>query len=106
MKAIRVSTARAALVTIAPTSPKSLITTQVPIYKRYAIKNPSALWEIPHGQNTDRFMVTLRDENGNQFWAGVHTVNKNTFNVILTTSMKGFVDVVFEISGTPDIEIL
>jgi hypothetical protein len=26
--------------------------------------------------------------------------------VVLTTAMKGFVDVIFEVSGTPDIEIL
>ena len=106
MKA-RISNARATLVTIAPTSPKVLISqTQAPIYKRYAIKNSSLLWEIPHNQNTDKFVAILRDENGNQFYAGIHTVNKNAFNVVLTTAMKGFVDVIFEISGTPDIEIL
>lgn len=106
MKA-RISNARATLVTIAPTSPKVLISqTQPPVYKRYAIKNSSLIWEIPHNQNTDRFTATLRDENGNQFHALIHNVNKNTFNVVLTTAMKGFVDVIFEISGTPDIEIL
>ena len=106
MKAIRVSTARATLVTIAPTSPKSLISTHPPVYKRYAIKNSSLLWEIPHNQNTDKFVAILRDENGNQFYAGIHTVNKNAFNVVLTIAMKGFVDVIFEVSDTPDIEIL
>ena len=106
MKAIRVSTARAALVTIAPTSPKSLISTHPPVYKRYAINNSSLLWEIPHNQNTDKFVAILRDLDGNQFYAKVHRIDKNKFNVILTDATSGTVDVVFELSDAADIEIV
>jgi hypothetical protein len=75
------------------------------IYKRYKIKNASLVWTITHNQNTDRYMAVLRDENGDQFNAQVKTISTKIIEVRLTTAIKGFVDVIFDISGSPVIEV-
>lgn len=104
---VRANNPRATLVTVAPTSPRIVAPTTASqtIFKRYAIQTESLLWVIPHNQHTTKFIATLRDINENQFYALIHNVDHNTFNVVLTTATKGFVDVVFDTSGAPDIVI-
>jgi hypothetical protein len=75
------------------------------IYKRYAIKNNSLIWTIRHNQNTDRFVAVLRDEFGNQFNALIKTLDNKTMQIVLTQASKGFVDVIFDISNSPVIDI-
>jgi hypothetical protein len=50
-------------------------------------------------------MAVLRDENGDQFNAQVKTISTKIIEVHLTTAIKGFVDVIFDISGSPVIEV-
>ena len=75
------------------------------IYKRYAIKTTSLIWTIKHNQNTDRFVAVLRDESGNQFNALIKTLDNKTMQIVLTQAAKGFVDVIFDISNAPVIDI-
>ena len=76
------------------------------IYKRYAIRNRSLVWTIKHNQNTDRFIAFLRDESGNQFNALIKTLDNKTMQIVLTQAAKGFVDVIFDISNAPVIDIV
>lgn len=75
------------------------------IYKRYEIRNRSTVWTIKHNQNTDRFIAFLRDESGNQFNALIKTLDKKTMQIVLTQATKGFVDVIFDVSNSPSIDI-
>lgn len=94
-------------IVIASSAPKVVTTSaNFVIYRRYSIKNPLSVWEIPHNQNTNKFSAVLRDLDGNQFYAKVHRIDKNKFNVILTVATSGTVDVVFELSDMADIEIV
>ena len=80
-------------------------TSQQVIYKRYEIRNRSTVWTIKHNQNTDRFIAFLRDESGNQFNALIKTLDKKTMQIVLTQATKGFVDVIFDVSNSPSIDI-
>jgi len=94
-------------IVIASSAPKVVTTSKnFVLYRRYLIKNPSLVWEIPHNQNTNKFSAVLRDLDGNQFYAKMHRVDKNKFHVILTDATSGTVDVVFELSDAADIEIV
>lgn len=71
---------------------------------RYAF-NQSLRVSINHGMNTDRFCATLRDLDGNQFFARVHSINLNEIIVYLTEAMSGYVDVIFDAAATEVIHV-
>lgn len=62
--------------------------------------NHSLRISIKHGMNTDRFIATLKDLDGVQFFARIQIVDKNEFVVYLTESISGFVDVIFDAAAT------
>ena len=55
----------------------------------------SLQWVVNHGKNTRSFVESLKDSNGDRFYASVRTVDANTFVVDLTEALSGSVDVVF-----------
>lgn len=57
----------------------------------------SLLWLVQHNMNTTRFSETLTDEEGNRFFAKTKIVDENSFEIQLTASTGGFVDVIFMI---------
>jgi hypothetical protein len=52
-------------------------------------------WTIAHNQNSDRFILVTRDENGNRFYAGEQVVDLNTIRIQGTEPMKGTADILF-----------
>ena len=75
------------------------------ICRRYHIQTPKTIWTVTHNQNTDRFMVVLRDEQGEQFDAKVVRVNSKTIEVHLATALSGYVDLIFDVSTNPVIAV-
>lgn len=65
------------------------------IVERYEFDTPSLQWVISHNRSTTRFIATTVDSIGNQFFAGIKTIDDTTFVVNMTTAMTGYVDVVF-----------
>lgn len=65
------------------------------VVERYEFDTPSLQWVISHNRNTTRFVATTVDSIGNQFFAGIKTIDDTTFVVNMTTAMAGYVDVVF-----------
>ena len=52
-------------------------------------------WTVVHNKNTDKFTEKLVDLDGNQFFAKVSILDKNSFQVSLTSAVSGYVDVFF-----------
>lgn len=52
-------------------------------------------WVVTHNQGTRRFLVSLWDSAGAQFYAATRVIDDNSFAVDLTEAMAGTVDVVF-----------
>ena len=52
-------------------------------------------WVVVHNQGTKIFSTTLRDQNGDRFYAGEHTVDNNSFVVHCSEPSSGSVTVVF-----------
>ena len=80
-------------------------TAQPIVYKRYHIQTPQTLWTVNHNQNTDRFVVVLRDEQGELFDAKIVRVNDKTIEVHLAIALAGYVDLIFDVSTNPVIAI-
>lgn len=75
------------------------------IYKRYHVQAAKTVWRITHDQNTDRFMVVLRDEQGEPFDAKIVRINSNTIEVHLATALSGYVDLIFDVSANSVIPV-
>ena len=103
-----ISSSRSAGVVVGtiPTPPQSSkVPTQQIVYKRYHIQTPQTVWVVNHNQNTDRFVVVLRDEHGELFDAKIVRINDKTIEVQLATALAGYVDLIFDISTNPVIAI-
>lgn len=68
------------------------------LYYHYQVINPKLVWRITHNLNTRRFIATPRDYEGNQFSAKIRIIDSNSFEVILSSAMKGTVDVYFDVA--------
>jgi hypothetical protein len=68
------------------------------VFHHYDVVNPKLVWRVTHNQNTRRFIATLRDYDGNQFSAMVRVIDSNSFEVVLSSAMKGSIDVYFDVS--------
>lgn len=52
-------------------------------------------WVVVHNQGTKIFSTTLRDQDGNRFYAGEHTIDNNSFVVHCSEPSSGSVTIVF-----------
>jgi hypothetical protein len=75
------------------------------IYKRFHVQIPKTVWTITHNQNTDRFMVVLRDEQGETFEAKIVRIDNKTIEVHLATALSGYVDLIIDVSSNPVIAV-
>ena len=61
---------------------------------RYSFTD-SLTWIVLHNQNTTTFSETLTDSEGDRFIAKINIIDSNSFEVYLTSSTSGVVDVTF-----------
>jgi hypothetical protein len=65
-----------------------------PIFETYNFST-SLVWTVTHNKNTTNFIKTIFDENGEELYAKVNIIDSNSFEVTLTESIGGKVEVVF-----------
>jgi hypothetical protein len=61
---------------------------------RYSFTD-SLVWVVVHNKNTTQFSETLTDSEGDRFIAKINIIDSNSFEVNLTSSTSGVVDVTF-----------
>jgi len=61
---------------------------------RYSFTD-SLVWLVVHNRNTTIFNETLTDSEGDRFIAKINIIDNNSFEVSLTSSTSGVVDVTF-----------
>jgi|GEM_PF-6047089 len=61
---------------------------------RYSFTD-SLTWVVVHNKNTTKFSETLTDSEGDRFIAKINIIDNNSFEVSLTSSTSGVVDVTF-----------
>ena len=61
---------------------------------RYSFTD-SLTWVVVHNKNTTHFSETLTDSEGDRFIAKINIIDNNSFEVSLTSSTSGIVDVTF-----------
>jgi hypothetical protein len=63
----------------------------------FAFPTPTYSWVVNHNLNTKRFIVSLFDDSGNQFYAKTNVTSLNQFVVTLTQRTSGYVVATFSI---------
>lgn len=67
-----------------------------PIQKNFRYSFTDSLtWVVVHNKNTTYFSETLTDSEGDRFIAKINIIDNNSFEVSLTSSTSGVVDVTF-----------
>lgn len=70
-------------------------------YESYEFTD-SLHWVVQHNKGTLKFMETLTDGEGNRFFAKVHIIDQNSFEVRLASAQSGKVDVMFAFQTMTD----
>lgn len=55
----------------------------------------SLRWLVTHNKNTTRILESVSDSDGNRFFAKMHIIDTNAFEIVLTEAVAGNVDVIF-----------
>lgn len=63
--------------------------------RRFVFNSPQLIWRVEHNVGTDAFLHVLRDSAGQLLYAPVDIVDRNTFQVRLSSATTGYVDAVF-----------